>query len=81
MLGVRAASRTLAGLHDKCQLGVDAVGILLALLLRGHFVGWRLRTGGLVVVADGIAVVAGKNIEFSARVVADCGAGLLATGQ
>jgi hypothetical protein len=27
----------LSGLHNKRQLGVDAVGILLALLLGGHF--------------------------------------------
>lgn len=38
MSGLRR--RTLAGLHDESQLGVDAVGILLALLLRGHLDGW-----------------------------------------
>lgn len=31
------AESDLSGLHNKRQLGVDAVGILLALLLRGHF--------------------------------------------
>lgn len=30
---------TLSGLHDKRKLGVDAVGILLVLLGRGHCVG------------------------------------------
>jgi hypothetical protein len=32
------ADSNLAGLHDKRQLGVDAVGIALVLLLRGHCV-------------------------------------------
>jgi hypothetical protein len=35
---------TLSGLHNKRQLGVDAVGILLALLLGGHCDCWA--TGG-----------------------------------
>lgn len=40
-IAIAASGRkhTLAGLHDQRQLGVDAVGILLALLLRGHCVG------------------------------------------
>lgn len=38
----KAWSRTLSGLHNKRQLGVDAVGILLALLNGGHFVGLAL---------------------------------------
>lgn len=40
--------RTLSGLHNKRQLGVDAVGILLALLDGGHFDCWA--TGGRLVV-------------------------------
>lgn len=38
--GLKIVTRTLAGLHHKRQLGVDAVGILLALLDGGHFDGW-----------------------------------------